>query len=68
MKILKNLHYNYENTRTHRIPYEKHENHENLQIANKNHGYEHLRISLEIPKLIKILEFNARITKIMKTI
>ena len=60
-------HDNYENTGTHRIPYENHENHENLEISFENNCYEHLRISREITKLIQILEFITRMTKIMKT-
>ena len=33
-----------------------------------NHCYEHLRISRDITKLMKILQFHTRIKKIMKTI
>ena len=61
-------HDSYENYGIHIIPNENHKYNENLEISIANHCYEHLRISNDITKLVKILQFHMRIMKIMKTI
>ena len=53
-KNLRIPHDNYEKSGTHIIPYENQEYHENLEISFANHCYEHLIISRDITKLIKI--------------
>ena len=72
---------NYENNELLRISCQNHENHENLIVPRQNHknnqmfripcqnleNHQNLRIPFIILKIIKFIEFHARITKIMKT-